>query len=122
LYEAFFEDFRIDFRDTQAVTGTVKALDVIVKPEYMDRAVYGAKGFKAFKYALPVVDGAKGRINSQRTIGHDPRFIPFPIAVIHPQHMIGENLAKNEIIEIYIFDPGGSGFSDGNTHFFILSH
>ena len=82
------EHVLIDSRYAHPLIGPVHPFQVLFGPEYINAAVSNVKGFKPFKYSLCIMQRAHGGFELYLTIGFDPWVNPFPVLVVHAEHVV----------------------------------
>ena len=95
----------VDPRDAQAITGHFKPSRIHVRSEDAYPAVAASKRLHAFEHRLTVVQGRVARIHLDRSVGDDPGPAPFTVLPLHAEHVIAEDVAEAEVVEVDILTP-----------------
>jgi len=119
--QPFQEGLLVHGGDAQPVAGTIEALDVPVHAEDVDRAVLAMEGLEALEDRLAVVQCGERGEYAHGAEGYYLRLVPFSLAVGHPEHVVGEDIAEAQPGEVHAVDLAFLGFLDFNiAHFLFL--
>ncbi len=104
--------FHGDLGDAQTVSRILETLCVAVRAEQLNGVVSSAVSLHALKDLLSVVEHDGCRVQLKGAVGDDAGIVPaFALGVVHHEHMVGELLAKAQIVLVRLL-LGRSGTSD----------
>jgi hypothetical protein len=81
------------------------SLGVHVRAEDVDPALGGPEGLETLEDALTIVEGGQGGQYLDLAEGDDLRLLPFPVSIVHLEHVIGEGLPEAQMVEVDRTNP-----------------
>jgi hypothetical protein len=103
---------RVHDRNAQAAAGIVQTFCVHVRAENTHLAIHPTKRLVTVEHGLTVVQHRNPGLQRDRLVRLDFGVYPFTVLVTHTEHMVGENGAESELVEI---DPGQAALLDGGN-------
>ena len=87
-----------NLRDAEAAVRVVRALDVLIRAEQKDAAVFRLVGLHALEHLLAVVEHHGGGVQGNRLVRNNLRIMPALFRVVlHHIHVVREDLAEAEL-------------------------